>query len=156
VNHDTDDAIRAGLLVEEDLPRSAVDLLGRSPSERIGHMVKDVVVTSKAAGLDQIRMSDPTLAATLDLRAFLFRSVYENDVSTVEFRKAADILGGLWEKVRERPDEFLDRRTVERDGVDAAARDFLAGMTDRFAVGLFEQLFVPKPWVDVPRDWQRD
>jgi dGTPase len=156
VNHDIDDAIRAGLLVEEDLPRSAVMLLGRSPSDRIGHMVKDVVLTTKAAGLDHIRMSDETLAATLELRAFLFRSVYENDVSTVEFRKATGILGGLWEKVRERPQEFLDHRTVERDGVDAAARDFLAGMTDRYAVGLFEQLFIPKPWVDVPRDWQRD
>jgi dGTPase len=156
VNHDTDDAIRAGLLVDDDLPRDAVALLGRSPSERIGRMVKDVIVTTKDAGLDHIRMSDETLAATLDLRAFLFRSVYENDVSTVEFRKAADILGGLWEKVRERAAEFLDRRMVEHEGVDAAARDFLAGMTDRFAVGLFEQLFIPKPWVDVPRDWQRD
>jgi dGTPase len=156
VNHDTDDAIRAGLLVEDDLPRSAVALLGQSPSDRIGHMVKDVVVATKAAGLDHIRMSDETLAATLELRAFLYRTVYENDLSTVEFRKAADILGGLWEKVRERPDEFLDRRTVEREGVDAAARDFLAGMTDRFAVGLFEQLYIPKPWVDAPRAWQRD
>jgi dGTPase len=156
VNHDTDDAIRAGLLVASDLPQAAVSLLGPSPSARIGRMVKDVVLTTKAAGLDEIRMSDETLAATLELRAFLFRTVYENEASTVEFRKAADILGGLWEKVRERPREFLDRATVDREGIDAAARDFLAGMTDRFAVGLFEQLFIPKPWVDVPRDWKRD
>lgn len=153
VNHDTDDAIRAGLLVEDDLPRAARSLLGPSPSARIGSMVKDVVVTTAAADLDGIRMSDDTLAATLELRAFLFRTVYENDVSTVEFRKAADILGGLWEKVHERPDEFLDPATLAREGVDAAARDFLAGMTDRFAVALFEQLFIPKPWVDVPRNW---
>ena len=77
-------------------------------------------------------------------------------LSTVEFRKAADILGGLWEKVRERPREFLDGRTLEREGVDAAARDFLAGMTDRYAVGALRALFIPKPWVDVPRDWERD
>ena len=156
VNHDTDDAVRAGLMVEDDLPRDGVALLGRSPSERIGRMVKDVVESTAAAGLDQIRMTEATLAATLELRAFLFRAVYENDVSTVEFRKAAAILGGLWEKVHERPVEFLDARTLEAEGVDAAARDFLAGMTDRFAVGLFEQFFIPKPWVDVPRDWQRD
>jgi dGTPase len=156
VNHDTDDAIRAGLLVEADLPKDAVALLGESPSVRIGRMVKDVVLTTMAAGLDEIRMSDEALAATLELRAFLFRSVYENDLSTVEFRKAADILGGLWGKVHERPQEFLDARTMERDGVDAAARDFLAGMTDRFAVALFEQLFIPKPWVDVRREWQQD
>jgi dGTPase len=52
----------------------------------------------------------------------------------------------LWEKVRERPDIFLDRRTVERDGMDVAARDFLAGMTDRYAIRLFEELFIPRPW----------
>jgi len=52
----------------------------------------------------------------------------------------------LWEKVRERPDEFLDRRTIEAEGLDAATRDFIAGMTDRYAVRLFEQLYIPKPW----------
>ena len=63
-----------------------------------------------------------------------------------EFKKATDILSGLWEKVRERPGAFLDPRTIEAEGLDAAARDFLAGMTDRYAVRLFEQLFIPKPW----------
>jgi dGTPase len=156
VNHDTDDAVRAGLLVEGDLPGAAVARLGRSPSARIGRMVKDVIVATAAAGLAEIRMGDEVLEATLELRAFLFRTVYENDLSTTEFRKSAGILGGLWEKVHEQPAAFLDARTVEQEGVDAAARDFLAGMTDRFAVGLFERLFVPKPWVDVPRDWERD
>jgi dGTPase len=56
------------------------------------------------------------------------------------------VLAGLWTKVRERPEEFLDLRTVENEGLDAAARDFLAGMTDRYAVRLFEQLYIPKPW----------
>jgi dGTPase len=51
--------------------------------------------------------------------------------------------------MRERPDDYLDRRTVEAEGLDAAARDFLAGMTDRFAVNLYEQLFIPKPWVSL-------
>ncbi|HEY3381852.1 MAG TPA: deoxyguanosinetriphosphate triphosphohydrolase [Vicinamibacterales bacterium] len=156
VNHDTDDAMRAGLLTEGDLPREALALLGHSPSDRIGHMVKDVIATTASSGLDGIRMGEETLAATLELRAFLFRTVYENDLSTVEFRKAAGVLGGLWEKIRARPEEFLDGKTTERDGVDAAARDFLAGMTDRYAVGLFELLFIPKPWVEVPRDWAGD
>jgi dGTPase len=156
VNHDTDDAIRAGLLVEEALPASAVRRLGRSPSERIGRMVHDVVLTTREAGLDRIRMSDEVLSATLELRAFLFGAVYEKEVSTSEFRKATDILGLLWEKVHEHPGEFLDSRTVERDGIDAATRDFLAGMTDRYAVGLFEHLFIPKPWVSLGGGWQRD
>jgi len=81
------------------------------------------------------------------MRAFLFEAVYENDTATAEFKKATGILGGLWEKVRERPREFLDPFVLQRDGVDAAARDFLAGMTDRYAVNLFETLFIPKPWV---------
>jgi dGTPase len=92
-------------------------------------------------------MSSDVLAATLELRTFLFATVYENDMATAEFKKAAGVLGGLWEKIRERPNEFLDQRTVAEEGVDAAARDFLAGMTDRYAVNLFETLFVPKPWV---------
>ena len=64
-----------------------------------------------------------------------------------EFRKATGILGGLWEKLRERPQEFLDRRILESEGLDIATRDFLAGMTDRYAVNLFEQLYIPKPWI---------
>ena len=70
----------------------------------------------------------------------------ENIVATAEFRKAADILSGLWDKIRERPEALLDRRTVESEGLDVAAKDFLAGMTDRYAIRLFEQFFVPKPW----------
>jgi dGTPase len=155
VNHDTDDAIRAGLLTEAQLPGDAVARLGPTPSARIGRMVKDVVVTTLDGGLDEIRMSEPMLQATLGLRAFLFETVYENTLSTTEFRKASGILGGLWDKVHDRPEEFLDRRTLDAEGVDAAARDFLAGMTDRYAVGLFERLFIPTPWV-VPRDWERD
>ena len=64
------------------------------------------------------------------------------------------ILGGLWEKVRERPGEFLDRRIIEAEGLDVAAKDFVAGMTDRYAVTLFERLFIPRPWVG-PIAWNQ-
>jgi dGTPase len=146
VNHDIDDATRAGLLRPEDLPAEPVRTLGHSSSARIGALVKDVVTETLAGGMTEIRMSEPALQAVLGLRSFLFGAVYENSVATVEFRKAADILSGLWEKVRERADDFLDLRTIQHEGVDAAARDFVAGMTDRYAVRLFEQLFIPKPW----------
>jgi dGTPase len=86
------------------------------------------------------------LDALLSVRSFLFEAVYENSLATAEFKKASDILTGLWEKVRERPEEFLDRRTIDDEGLDVATRDFIAGMTDRYAVRLFEQLFIPKPW----------
>jgi dGTPase len=149
VNHDFDDAVRAGLLRESALPRGLQDRLGRTASERIGRMVADVVQETLAGELSEIRMSEAVLHATLDLRTFLFESVYENAIATAEFGKAEGILGGLWEKVRQHPDAFLDRRTVESEGLDAAAQDFIAGMTDRYAVRLYEQLFIPKPWVEL-------
>ena len=146
VNHDIDDSTRAGLLGAEDLPADPVRILGTSSSARIGTLVKDVVTETLAGGLTEIRMSAAVLQAVLDLRSFLFDAVYENSLATVEFKKATGILSGLWEKVRERPKEFLDARIVETEGLDAAARDFVAGMTDRYAVRLFEQLYIPKPW----------
>lgn len=147
VNHDIDDAVRAELLRPEELPRDLVERLGTTSSARIGTLVRDVVRESLNGGLTEIRMSEPVLDAVLRLRSFLFDAVYENDRATAEFKKAADVLAGLWDKVRERPGEFLDERTVASEGLAAAARDFLAGMTDRYAVRLFEQLFVPRPWV---------
>jgi dGTPase len=146
VNHDIDDAQRAGILSAGDLPKDAVALLGDSSSARIGRMVRDVVEATFAGNLTEIRMSPEVLKATLELRQFLFAAVYENEAATAEFKKAAGILGGLWEKVRETPDQFLDPATVKEDGIDVAAKDFLAGMTDRYAVTLFESLFIPKPW----------
>ena len=110
-------------------------------------MVRDVVEATFAADLSEIRMSAEVLEATLELRKFLFAAVYENEAATAEFKKATGILGGLWEKIHERPKEYLDERTIAEEGVDVAARDFLAGMTDRYAVNLFETLYIPKPWV---------
>jgi dGTPase len=146
VNHDIDDAIRAGILRADDLPADVLGILGATSSMRIGTLVKDVVTETMAGGLSEIRMTAPVLDAVLRLRGFLFDAVYENPLATVEFKKASAILAGLWEKVHERPDQFLDPRTIETEGLDAAARDFVAGMTDRYAVRLFEQLFIPKPW----------
>jgi dGTPase len=149
VNHDIDDAVRAGILNDGDLPVSRVEVLGRTSSERIGRMVTDVVLQTLQADLSEIKMSEEILQATVGLRAYLFDAVYENELATAEFKKAAGILGGLWEKVRDRASEFLDRRTVAEEGLDMAARDLLAGMTDRYAVNLYEQLFIPKPWVSL-------
>ncbi len=154
VNHDIDDAVRAGMLKASGLPQGPVQILGRTSSARIARMVRDVVTETQRMGLNEIGMSQPVLDATLAMRRFLFATVYENDVATAEFKKAHGILSGLWEKVRDRPDEFLDRRIIDADGLDVAARDFLAGMTDRFAVTLYERLFIPKPWVG-PISWNQ-
>lgn len=149
VNHDIDDAVRAGIIQESSLPADAVGILGRTPSERIGRLVTNVVEQTLDGGVSEVRMSPEVLDAMLTLRTFMFEAVYENQVATAEFAKADGILGGLWEQVRKAPDRFLDPRTVEAEGLDRAAQDFLAGMTDRYAVNLFEQLYIPKPWVTV-------
>jgi dGTPase len=149
VNHDLDDAVRAGLLTLSQLPDGLAATLGNSSSERIGRMVTDVVQETLGGGLSEIRMSNRILEATLQLRSFLFEAVYENESATAEFSKAEGILGGLWEKVRQRPKDFLDQRTIDAEGLDVAAQDFVAGMTDRYAVNLYEQLFIPKPWVEI-------
>lgn len=147
VNHDIDDAVRAGVLDPAALPRESISVLGNTSSERIGRMVADVVEQTLSGGdPPEIRMSADVLQATLDLRTFLFDAVYENDSATAEFKKARGVLEGLWVKVRECPETYLDRQTTEREGVDVAARDFLAGMTDRYAIRLFEELFIPRPW----------
>ena len=146
VNHDIDDAVRAGVLDPADLPKDAVRVLGANSSERIGRMVTDVVLRTLEGGLTEIRMSDEILEATLTMREFLFGAVYENDAATAEFAKAAGILGGIWERVRDKPRQYLDLRTVEAEGLDVAVQDFVAGMTDRYAVSLYEELFIPKPW----------
>ena len=154
VNHDIDDAVRAGVLAESALPKGPIEVLGTTSSSRIARMVKDVVTETRAGDGTEIRMSDAVLDATLEMRSFLFEAVYENDVATAEFKKATGILGGLWEKVRERPADFLDQRMIQAEGLDVAAKDFLAGMTDRFAVTLFERLFIPKPWIG-PISWNQ-
>ena len=155
VNHDIDDAVRAGLLQPQDLPADPIHVLGGGSSERIGRMVTDVVRRTHEqleAGAPEVAMSRTMLQATVDMRSFLHGAVYESAAAAGELQKAHGILAGLWEKVREAPDRFLDPRTLERDGVDVAAKDFLAGMTDRYAVRLFESLFVPRPWGGVGWD----
>jgi dGTPase len=146
VNHDIDDAVRAGVLDERALPAAATRLLGTTSSQRINTMVTDVVMRTLEGGLTEVRMSDEVLDATLSLRGFLFASVYENPRATAEFEKASGVLGGIWEKLHLRPDLHLDVETIEADGLDTAVKDFVAGMTDRYAVALFQELFVPRSW----------
>jgi dGTPase len=152
LNHDIDDAIRAGVLRAEDLPEGPIEVLGPTSSARIGRMVADVVEETLAVDLAELRMSEPVLDALLQLRAFMFAHVYENEIATAEFAKATGILGGLWEKLRAEPARFLDTVTVAQEGLDVAACDFLAGMTDRYAVRLYEELFIPRPWVELRVD----
>jgi dGTPase len=121
-------------------------VLGTTSSQRINTMVTDAVTRTLEGDLTEVRMSDEILQATLALRSFLFEAVYENPRATAEFEKASGILGGLWDKLKARPEPYLDRTTMDTEGLEAAVTDFLAGMTDRYAVALFEEFFVPRSW----------
>jgi dGTPase len=146
VNHDIDDAVRAGVLDMTSLPAAATSRLGSTSSQRINTMVTDVVHETLAAGLTEIRMSDDVLSATMELRQFLFDAVYENPQATAEFNKASGVIGGIWERLHMKPEPYLDEATIASEGLDAAIRDFVAGMTDRYAVALFQEFFVPRSW----------
>lgn len=146
INHDLDDSIRAGILSPDDLPSESVELLGRSHSERIARMVVDVVEFSD--GRDDLDMSPDISAATDLLKEFLFEKVYWNpSVEGTELKKAQRIVHDLFHLYMERPD-LMQGRTDLRDAEiherALAVCDYVAGMTDRYAVGRFMKHFLPK------------
>ena len=145
VNHDIDDAIRAGILNEADLPQSTHRILGESSSARIGLMVTDVVHTS--AGTGDVRMSPRVWDAMMELRSYLFDHVYTRSDAKGEEPKANRMVKQLFnhyaEHFEEVPQEYARR---EQDSELTRVADFVAGMTDRYAVRLFEHLFVPRNW----------
>ncbi|OQX18007.1 MAG: deoxyguanosinetriphosphate triphosphohydrolase [Desulfobulbaceae bacterium A2] len=156
VNHDLDDAIRAGLLQEDDVPEEIRRVVGDNSSCRIDAMVRDLVEETIAADEGRLRMSGRMLGAVNHLRAFLYERVYRNERVHNEFVKAQKIIHDLYAFFLEHefPDSELSPcqthdflRRVE--GAGAAHRcvcDFIAGMTDRYALDLFTQIFVPRPW----------
>jgi len=143
VNHDIDDAIRSGLIEEKDILAEA---LGKSHSGRINTLVSDVIEASLGGELEGITMSQPVLQAMLDLRQFLYRSVYALSIPSNELLKAKKMLSDIYYHALENDKILLTRFKREGDSLEQAATDFVAGMTDRFAINLYGQLFLPKVW----------
>jgi dGTPase len=144
INHDIDDAIRAGVLKAEELPNDLLQVLGRSHGERINTMITDVWRASE--GKDAVRMSENVYEATMALRAFMFQHVYTRGEVEREERKAAFLLESLFGHYLKNPDQMPEefRRTCERETVEQAVCDYIAGMTDNYAVDRFAALFIPK------------
>jgi dGTPase len=147
---DLDDAFRAGLLRPSDVPRRIQRVLGRSASERIATLVKDVVRETLEKELDRIRMSGEVLEALNRLRSFLFERVYRNEASVREFRKAQEVLLRIREHVLRHPEKTLGTVPRHSASLNRLVLDFIAGMTDRYAIALFEEIAVPRPWVGLP------
>ena len=142
INHDIEDAIRGGVIKEEDLPKRAVKVLGNKTKTRINTAIADIWKTS----LDQpfVRMSDEVMAATNELRDFMFENVYALTNKAMQDR-AERMLTQMFEyfmsHIDELPKGYLTN--LEKDGKDRVVCDYISGMTDRYAVNAFEQLFIP-------------
>jgi dGTPase len=145
VNHDIDDGIRAGVLTEDDIPKEIRKALGNRGGDRIDRMVRDVIDSTLACDYEQISMSPEVLGALEELRTYMFQNMYLTSTVRGEFVKAQRTLTALFEHVIANPDEFLDQSRDE--SIERLAIDFIAGMTDRYAINLYERLFVPRAWV---------
>ncbi|HET7264156.1 MAG TPA: deoxyguanosinetriphosphate triphosphohydrolase [bacterium] len=148
VHHDTDDAIRAGLIGERDVPASVRDVLGETRGQWVDVTVRDIV--ERSTGKPRIEMSDPIRSALNRLKDFLFERVYLGSVAKSDIGKAQRLVRELFDYFAAHPDEIGDEaRAALEDGtadVHRAVCDFLAGMTDRFAIRTHERLFVPRAW----------
>ena len=143
VNHDIDDAVRAGLLTEDNLPRAAVNRLGHSHGERISEMIGSIVRFSQDR--PEVRMEEDAWSALLELREYLFRYVYSRDWAEGEIRKTEHIVSELFTYFRDHPAEMPNEYLViaYKEGTERAATDFVAGMTDRYAIRIYEHLYIP-------------
>lgn len=156
VNHDLDDALRAGILIEADLPAKIKKVVGERHSKRIGSMVRDLIVETLAADDGNLHISEGILEAITDLRAFLYENVYTYYKVHNEFIKAQRIITNLYNYfmengiVRLRNNQWehnLDEETwADEKKAHRKVCDYVAGMTDRYALSIYKHIFLPEPW----------
>ena len=146
INHDIDDAVRAGVLSIGDIPKNIIDILGRGHSERINTMVRSVIEESFDKPF--VKMNDEVSEATMALRSFLFENVYHNKIVKAEEDKAIDMIKTLFNHYVKHYDEMpkLYVNNCEKDGVERSVCDYISSMTDRYAIKTFRELYVPDIW----------
>ena len=146
INHDIDDAMRAGILRNEDIPPEIAAVLGQTHSQRINTLVSDVI--QRSMGRPVIEMTPSVEQAMLELRAFMFERVYRNPVAKGEESKARRIIQELYKYYVEHPEKLPQdfRPQLDLEGVPRLVCDYVAGMTDKYAVYKFEEIFVPSGW----------
>lgn len=147
INHDIDDATRAGVMCEEDIPLEIRKALGFSKSDRINTMVRNVVENS----VDTIQFSPDIQQPFDELHAFMFEKVYTNPVCKGEETKAMDVIIRLYDYLLEKPEKIPQayHYIIEQEGVHQAACDYIAGMSDRYLVSVYKNIFIPDSWVDI-------
>ena len=146
VNHDIDDAIRAGILSNEDIPDGIKDVLGRTHSVRINSLVTDMIRTSREAGT--VMLSPEVDKALRDLRSFMFERVYRNPIAKSQESKAKDMLQRLFEYYIQNPEMLPEdfQPQLSFDGMERTVCDYIAGMTDNYAVDKYTEIFIPTGW----------
>lgn len=147
INHDIDDATRAGVMCEEDIPLELRKALGFSKSDRINTMVRNVVESS----VDTIQFSPDIQQPFDELHSFMFEKVYTNPVCKGEETKAMDVIIRLYDYMLQNPDRIPQayHYIIEQEGVHRAACDYIAGMSDRYLVSVYKNIFIPDSWVDI-------
>ena len=146
VNHDIDDAVRAGILSNEDIPREISNVLGVTHSQRINTLVCDAIYTSREAGA--VCLSPDVDKALKELRAFMFERVYRNPVAKSQESKAKDLLCRLFDYYVNHPEALPEdfQPQMSFDGLERTVADYIAGMTDNYAVDKYTEIFVPAGW----------
>ena len=144
INHDIDDAIRAGIFKECDIPKNMTGILGETKSKRISTLVLSTIINST----DDIQMSDDVQAAFYELHSYMYANVYKNPVCKGEEGKAINILQRMYIFFKDNPENMPQDYIgiCEKDGPNRAACDYIAGMSDRYALSVFHELFVPEAW----------
>jgi dGTPase len=149
INHDIEDAIRGGVISQKELPAASLSILGNTSSERINNMIVNIIENS--LDKDNISMSEDFREATDSLRSFLFQNVYVGSSAKAEEGKAENMIRQLYRQLvqtpRLLPDEYYSM--IDRDGIHRVVCDYVAGMTDRYAVKVFQSIYIPASW----REW---
>ena len=146
VNHDIDDAMRAGILTNDDIPREIAEILGHTHKARINTLVCDIIATSRETG--SLCMSPDVEGALRDLRSFMFANVYRNPVAKGEEKKAREMLHRMFEYYLRHPEKLPEdfHPQLSFDGMERTVCDYIAGMTDKYAVDKYAELFIPSGW----------
>lgn len=151
INHDIDDAVRGGVICEEQIPRELRSILGTTHGERINTMVKSIIEASEKSFKEenpQILMEEEIERATNLLRDFMFENVYLNPVAKSEETKACSMIETMYYYFEKNTDKIPQeyKKYLEYSPVQRVVCDYIAGMTDRYAVSVYENLFIPKVW----------
>ncbi len=148
MHHDMDDAIRAGILADDSVPASIGDIAGYETAQRLDYFIHDIITES--IGKNEVRMSEPASKAMKDLREWMFKNVYTNPKAKSEEGKAESLIESLYMYFFNRPDrlpmEYRKLMSKTGDPLERIVCDYISSMTDRYAIGIYSDLFIPTSW----------